>query len=179
MISPFYGINPAKAENPYFFPYLFQGLNDVIMSWKFTGIIFWKQEDLGAREASKRRPDGQRRVPHAAPVPGHVGPPLLGLVAPFATIILPEASSWHKNAYIKSLPTFFEERAATREKQETETRRLQILEGGNSGGALPDRSPSSPSTSPPSPWWRGSSPPLDYWFVAVAYVSLSLLSFTN
>ena len=93
MISPFYGINPVHAENPYFFPYLFQGLNDVIMSCKFTGIIFWKEEDLGAKEASKRRPERQKRVPHVAPIPGRVGPPLLALVAPFASILLPEASS--------------------------------------------------------------------------------------
>ena len=94
MISTIYGINPAQAEKPYFFLYLFQGLNDVIMSCKFTGIIFfWKEEDLGAKEANKRRPEGQNRVPHAAPVPGRVGPPLLALVAPFASILLPEASS--------------------------------------------------------------------------------------
>ena len=48
------------------------------------------------------------------------------------------------------------------------------LEGENSGGALPGWSPPSPTTSPPSPWWRGSSPPLDYGFVEVTYVSLEL-----
>ena len=30
------------------------------------GSFFWKEEDLGAKEASKRRPEGQKRVPHAA-----------------------------------------------------------------------------------------------------------------
>ena len=50
MISPFYGINPAQAENPYFFLYLFQGLNDVIMSYKFTGIIILE----GGRPRTKR-----------------------------------------------------------------------------------------------------------------------------
>ena len=46
MISHFYGINPTQAENPY----LFQGLNDVIMSYKFTGIIILE----GGRPRSKR-----------------------------------------------------------------------------------------------------------------------------
>ena len=91
MISHIYGINPAQAEKRYFFSYLFQGLSDVIMSCKFTGIIFWKEEDLGAKESSKRRPEGQKRWAHAAR--GRVGHPLLGLVAPFASILLPEASS--------------------------------------------------------------------------------------
>ena len=54
---------------------------------------------------------------------------------------------------------------------ETEIRSCR-LEGENSGGALPGWSPSSPTTSPPSPWWRRSSPPLDYGFVEVTYVSL-------
>ena len=44
MTSPFYGINPAQAENPYFFLYLFQDLNDVIMSYKFSGSLFWKEK---------------------------------------------------------------------------------------------------------------------------------------
>ena len=50
MISPFYGINTAQAENPYFFPYLSQGLNDIIMSYKFTGIIILE----GGRPRSER-----------------------------------------------------------------------------------------------------------------------------
>ena len=50
MISPIYGINPAQVEKPYFFPYLFQGLNDVIISYKFMGIIFF-----GRRKTEERR----------------------------------------------------------------------------------------------------------------------------
>ena len=45
MISPFYGINPVQAENLYFFLYLFQDLNDVIMSYKFTGVIILEFEN--------------------------------------------------------------------------------------------------------------------------------------
>ena len=50
MISLFYEINPAQAENPFFFLYLFQDLNDVIMSYKFTGIIILE----GGRPRSER-----------------------------------------------------------------------------------------------------------------------------
>ena len=50
MIFPFYGINPAQAEKPYFFSYLFQGLYDIIMSYKFTGIIILE----GGRPRSER-----------------------------------------------------------------------------------------------------------------------------
>ena len=63
------------------------------MSYKFTGIVILEGEDLGAKKSSERRPEGQKGVPHAARYRGHVVPPLLALVAPFATILHPEASS--------------------------------------------------------------------------------------
>ena len=93
MISPFYGINPAPAENPYFFLYLFQDLNDVIMSYKFKGVIILEGEDLGAKEVNERRSEDQKGGSHVATVPGHVGPSNLALVAPFASILRPKASS--------------------------------------------------------------------------------------
>ena len=93
MISPFYGINPAQAENPFFFIYLFQDLNDVIMSYKFTRVIILEGEDLVVKEVNERRPEDQKRGSHAATVPGRVGPLNLALVAPFASILRPEASS--------------------------------------------------------------------------------------
>ena len=63
MIYPFYGINPAQAENPFFFLYLFQDLNDVIMSYKFRGIIILEGQDLGAKEVNERRSEDQRGGP--------------------------------------------------------------------------------------------------------------------
>ena len=72
MISPFYGINPAQAENPYFFSYLFQGLNDVIVSSKFRGIIILeggrpRSEGSNQTEAGGLKEDaprGQVQGPH-------------------------------------------------------------------------------------------------------------------
>ena len=129
MISPFYGINPAQAENPYFFLYFFQDLNDVIMSYKFSRVIILEGEDLVVKEFNERRPEDQKGGSHAATVPGRVGPSNLVLGAQFASILHPEASSWPKNTYIKGPPAFFDGRAATRKKQETETTRLQIRGG--------------------------------------------------
>ena len=93
MIYSFYGINPAQAENPFFFLYLFQDLNDVIMNYKFRGVIILEGQYFGVKEVNERRPGGQKGGPHAAPVPGHVGPPQSGLVAPIASILRPQESS--------------------------------------------------------------------------------------
>ena len=65
MIYPFYGINPAQAENPFFFLYLFQDLNGVIMSYKFRGVIILEGEDLEAKEVNERRPEDQKGGSHA------------------------------------------------------------------------------------------------------------------
>ena len=93
MISPFYGINPAQAENPFFFLYVCQDLNDVIMSYKFTGVIILEGEDLGAKEVNERRPEDQKGGCHVARYSSRVGLSQLALVAPFASILHPEASS--------------------------------------------------------------------------------------
>ena len=63
MIYPFYGINPAQAENPFLFLYLFQDFNVVIMSYKFTGVIILEGEDLAAKEVNEWRPEDQRGGP--------------------------------------------------------------------------------------------------------------------
>ena len=60
MFFPIYGINPVQAERPYFFPYLFQGLNNVIMSCKFTGIIIL-EGGRPRREGSKQTEAGRKK----------------------------------------------------------------------------------------------------------------------
>ena len=89
MIYPFYGINHAQAEIPFFFFKFFQDLNDVIMSYKLRRVIILEGQDYGAQEVNERSPRGQEGGPHAAPVPGRVGPPQSRLVAPIASILRP------------------------------------------------------------------------------------------
>jgi hypothetical protein len=62
------------------------------------------------------------------------------------------------------------------EIQKHKTGAREIKDQENSRGALSVWSPSLPMTLPSSPWWRGSSPPLDYGFVAVS-ICISLLFF--
>ena len=56
---------------------------------KIRRSLFWKEEDIGAKESSKRSPEGQKGVAHAALVPGRVGPTILGLGAPAPSIFPP------------------------------------------------------------------------------------------
>ena len=75
---------------------------------------------------------------------------------------------------IKKVPWRFAKGAPPKHRNtETEIRSCR-LEGENSGGALPGWSPPSPMTSPPSPWWRGSSPPPGFGFVVVTWSNLSM-----
>ena len=93
MFPIFYGINPAQAENPIFHILIFRDPNDVQMTWKFTSISFWKEQRVGAKEANKRRPEGQDEWAHAARFLGRVGPINWGLVAPLPSIFVPVPSS--------------------------------------------------------------------------------------
>ena len=93
MISYFYGINPAQAENPSFLFYCFRDPNVNEITWKFTGVNIWKEEGLRKKEASKRRPEGQTGMAHAARYRGRVGPTRSGLVAPLPSIFAPPPSS--------------------------------------------------------------------------------------
>ena len=94
MLSSFYGINPAQAENPYFFLYLFQDLNDVIMGYKFTGIIILEGGRPRSERSKRTEAGGAKRGcptrPGTVATWAHL---FWALVAPFASILRPEASS--------------------------------------------------------------------------------------
>ena len=78
MISPFYGINPAQAENPYFFLYLFQGLNDVIMRCKIMGIIILERGRPRSEKSKRTEAGGAKEgAPHGQ-VQGPCGPTSFG-----------------------------------------------------------------------------------------------------
>ena len=78
MISPLYGINPAQAEKPYFFPYLLQGLNDVIMSCKFTGIIFLEGGRSRSEGSKQTEAGGPKEAAPRGQVQGPRGPASFG-----------------------------------------------------------------------------------------------------
>ena len=88
-----FGINPALAENPIFYILMFQGPKRRPNELKIYGDHFLeetKRWEKGWKKVEARRPKGGA---HAATVLGHGGPPILALVAPFASILRPKASS--------------------------------------------------------------------------------------
>ena len=87
MISPFYGINPAQAENPYFFFYLFQGLNNVIMSYKFTGVIILEGGRPRSERSQRTEAGGEKRG----------GPTRPGTVAAWAHLFWPSWPHLHRS----------------------------------------------------------------------------------
>jgi hypothetical protein len=74
-----------------------------------------------------------------------------------------------KKPLYKDSPRRSHEEAA--EKHETTKQRMNLrrLEGETLLEPSPIASPISPTLPTPLPWWRGSSPPLDYGFVTVAW----------
>ena len=117
---------------------------------KIQASIFWKEEDVGAKESSKRSSQGRKGWPTRP-----------GTVATWGPLVWP---SWlrcrrsfvHRlrldlKTPIKKVPCRFAKGAPHKHRNtETEIRSCR-LEGENSGGALPGWSPPSPTTSPPSP----------------------------
>ena len=86
--SYFSGFNPALAENPIFYILMFQGPKRRPNDLKIYGDHYFeetKHREKGWKKVEARRPKGGAI--------GRVGPPILALVAPFVTILLPEASS--------------------------------------------------------------------------------------
>jgi len=132
------------------------------MTWKFTSISFWKEQSVGAKEANKRRPEGQVEWAHAAHVPGRVGPTkrCLGHLLPWGFLATP-SSCPKSNALIFPSPS--EVAAAAKLLIPSEGGQILLLrssgEGGNhrhrhhlSSSAWEEASTSSPSPRPaPSP----------------------------
>ena len=98
------------------------------MTWKFTSISFWKERSIGAKEANKRRPEGQDRWAHVARFLGRVGPTILGLEPPMPSIFFPEPHLDLKTT-IKVVSRRFSEGSAA-ETQKPWNRDLELQIGG-------------------------------------------------
>ena len=147
MISPLYGINPAQAENPYFFLYLIQDLNDVIMSYKFRGVIILEGEDLGAKEVNERRSEGQKGGPRGYSTSPR-GPTQFRLRGPVCIDPSPRSILVTQKCLYKRSPDVLREGSHhTRETRNIETEGCcrRRSEGGNAAGIHLRRAPPPPA----------------------------------
>lgn len=121
-------------------------------------------------------PEAQKSTCGAPTLLGRATPSLLAVDHPNRLILSQTDVFWPKNHYIYDLRGF--SRGGRHRNTETWKRRLQQrrLEGETPPELPTEGSPPSPTSSSSSPWSRGSSPPLDYGFVAVAW-SISLMFF--
>ena len=143
------------------------------------GIIFWKKGNVRSKDRQKEKSEEGNRWAHA-----------LDSLAAWSTLF---SSSWLRCRRSSSpclrldLKTTIkivsrrlsEESAAETQKPRNRDLELQIGGGKLRRGAAGVVSIFSNDFSTISMMKRGSSPPLDYGFVEVTYVSLLSLSFTN
>ena len=115
-----------RQKTPFSYFNVFRDPNVNEITWKFTGVNIWKEEDMWAKEANKRRPEAQTGVAHVARYCGRVGPTRLALVALLPSIFSPPTSSWPKNAYKRSPTSFSGTSAAETQKHRNGDQELQI-----------------------------------------------------
>ena len=90
IVSYFYGINSAQAENPISFLLCFRDPNVVIKFWKNTEVIILEGRRRRSEGIKQTEPARRKGVAHAC---ARVGPTRLGLVAPQPSILSPPPSS--------------------------------------------------------------------------------------
>ena len=98
----FSGINPPCQKTPFSIFLTFEGVNFVQFTWKSAGVIFWKEEDLRAKEAWESSNEARKGWARAARFLGRAGSPFGSLVAPRPSIFAPPTLFWPKTDYIKA-----------------------------------------------------------------------------
>jgi hypothetical protein len=143
----------------------FRNLPKLKLTWDILGVNNLSREPSREEEVNKMDPRGQTSTGGMGPWTGRATHACLGLGALMPFIFVSWRSALPKNTYIKT-PLVFP-RGCSGETWNTETEAIPAkIGGGNAAGVALDAPPSLTST-PPSPPWRVSSPPLNYRFVTV------------
>jgi hypothetical protein len=153
----------------------FRDPNRVQITRNFGGTSFSTEQDLLAKEMQQGSHEGQTGMAHTARFPAPMGPTR----SPLLLRCRRSLSRWmclDLRPPIKRAPCGWQKGAPPKHRNTKQKPGRSKIGGENSGGPLPVWSPSPPTTLPSLPWWRRSSSPLDYGFVAVA-ICISLLFF--
>jgi hypothetical protein len=173
-VPQFYWINLGKPENLFLNVFNFQGPKQKLPE-TLRVPVFPRNKTLERRKCNR----GATRAEHGPrdQIPWSRGASSFPPRCSDAVNLRLDGFVLTENWLYKGCPCESQKGAPLKHRNtKQEPGRLKIG-GENSGGTLPVWSPSPLTTLPSSPWWRGSSPPLNYRFVAVANcISLSCSS---
>ena len=131
--------------------FTFRVLPKVKTAWDFCHNIL-SREGSGTERVNETSHGGRDGAHHAAIYLGRVVGPTWRLENRLPTSFASKSPSWPKTDYKKAPRSVPERRRRRREKHRKRDLKLQRLEG-EPLPEPPGASPSSPTTSPPSPWW--------------------------
>jgi hypothetical protein len=142
----------------------FQGPSGTQTKLGFFLALIFSKEIAWEEKGQKRANDAQTSTSGVGPSPGYATLARLHLEPSMSSVLISVWRAWPKYPYIKTLRDILERR---RRRNTKPWNRGWICEDWR-GETLPEPSlvafPTSPTSPKPSPWWRGSSPPLDYGF---------------
>ena len=176
---PFHWFITLQNKKPLFCVFLsFRDLTDIKRTWNFSGAIIFARDTIWEEEVLEGPHEAQTR-------PGGTGPTLdrathacFLLERRLPSVLISDRRVWPKTDYIYDPRGVLAMEGGGNRETMKQSQNQRRLERETLPESSPIASPPSPTSSTPPPWWRGSSPPLDYGFVAVAW-STSLLYYVD
>jgi hypothetical protein len=146
----------------------FKSLFELKLTWDFLDINILSWEPSGAQEANEGGHEIQTSTGGAGQGPGHATRSCLSLEAPMPSTFVSWCSTWPKNSYVKTPRGIFERRWGRKIKHINRGCSSEDWSGKRCR-SRPGRFSNLSNTTPLTPPWRESSPPLDYGLLAVAW----------
>jgi hypothetical protein len=164
---PYFGYNSAEREIPVLCIWCFRNIRKLKFTEAFSGVNTFTWEATWEEEVWEWPTRALMSKGGVGPSAGRATPAHLALVPPMSSVFPLDCSGWPKNPIYRSPKAFSQGGGGETWNHKIEAIPVKI--GGETLSESPlFACPTSPTSPTFPPWWRGSSLPLDYGFVAVA-----------